>query len=308
MAITFDKLIRPAAGSDYRQPNRHRKLGLSIGALGVALATITLIANFVAGDLVGTGEEVSGILAWSFGLTTLAFGTVKFGIAVILVGILVRLWHRVESVQATLPNLVGKGTAVDIRPGDIDTEYGTATVAARASSPLPIHKMARKMWAPMLAMGAMAVVIGFFVSLGWASSGSTTAAAWTQGLQFLGEALLLSGISFLLGSILGALRDGGGQIQESLGLSVVTLKMPATAKLFVVLMATGLMLGIFQFVAYLVVASNGTDIAANFAWLGPIRELSLGLLLSGIVLALATIGNALGFQFNRLREIVATGR
>jgi hypothetical protein len=168
--------------------------------------------------------------------------------------------------------------------------------------------MARKMWAPMLAMGAMAVVIGFFVSLGWASSGSTTAAAWTQGLQFLGEALLLSGISFLLGSILGALRDGGGQIQESLGLSVVTLKMPRTAKLFVALMATGLMLGIFQFVAYLVVASNGTDVAANFAWLGPIRELSLGLLLSGIVLALATIGNALGFQFNRLREIVATGR
>ena len=308
MAITFDKLIRPAAGSDYRQPNRHRKLGLSIGALGVLLATITLIANFVAGDLVGTGEEVSGILASSFGLTTLAFGTVKFGIAVILVGILVRLWHRVESVQETLPNLVGKSPAVDIRPGDIDTEYGAAIVAARASSPLPIHKMARKMWAPMLAMGAMAVVTGFFVSLGWANSGGTTAAAWTQGLQFLGEALLLSGISFLLGSILGALRDGGGQIQESLGLSVVTLKMPWTAKLFVALMATGLMLGIFQFVAYLVVASNGTDVAANFAWLGPIRELSLGLLLSGIVLALATIGNALGLQFNRLREIVATGR
>jgi hypothetical protein len=308
MAITFDNLIRPAADTDYRQPSRHRKIGLAIGVLGVVLATITLIANFVAGDLAGTGEEVSGILAWSFGLTTLAFGTVKFGIAVILVGILVRLWLRVESVQTTLPSLIGKPTTADVHPGDIDTEYGTATVTARSPEPLPIHKMARKMWAPMLAMGAMAVVAGFFVSLGWADSGSTTAAAWTQGLQFLGEALLLSGISFLLGSILGALRDGGGQIQESLGLRVVSLKMPKTAKLFVALMMTGLMLGIFQFVAYLIVASGGTNVAANFAWLGPIRELSLGLLLSGIVLALATIGNALGFQFNRLREIVATGK
>ena len=31
MAITFDKLIRPAADTDYRQPSRHRKIGLAIG-------------------------------------------------------------------------------------------------------------------------------------------------------------------------------------------------------------------------------------------------------------------------------------
>ncbi|MDF1595932.1 MAG: hypothetical protein P1T08_07535 [Acidimicrobiia bacterium] len=308
MAITFDKLIRPAAGTDYRQPTRHRKLGLGIAVLGVALATITLIANFVAGDLLAQGEEASGILAWSFGLTTLAFGTVKFGVAIILVGIVVRLWLRVESVEAALPDLVGANPSTEIRAGEVDTDYGVATVAAGSSNPLPIHRMARTLWAPMLAMGAMAVIAGFFISLGWANTGDTTAAAWTQGLQFLGEAFLLSGVSFLLASILGTLRDGGGRIQEGLGLPVLTLKMPMTAKLFIALMATGLMLGIFQFVAYLALAANGTDVAAGFAWLGPIRELSLGLLLSGIVLALATIGNALGFQLNRLREIVAAGR
>ena len=31
MAITFDKLIRPAADTDYRQPGCHRKIGLAVG-------------------------------------------------------------------------------------------------------------------------------------------------------------------------------------------------------------------------------------------------------------------------------------
>ena len=31
MAITFDKLIRPAVPSDRRQPGRHRKIGLAVG-------------------------------------------------------------------------------------------------------------------------------------------------------------------------------------------------------------------------------------------------------------------------------------
>jgi hypothetical protein len=39
-----------------------------------------------------------------------------------------------------------------------------------------------------------------------------------------------------------------------------------------------------------------------------VRELALGLILSGIVLALYTIGTVLGFQFDRLRQIVTTGR
>jgi hypothetical protein len=184
-----------------------------------------------------------------------------------------------------------------------------ATTAA--PGPLPIHRIARLLWAPMLAMGVMAVGIGLVLSLIQASTGNAEdfrdLGAWVQGTQFLGEAFLLAGISFLLGSILGALREGGGEVQESLGITVQTLRMPASAKAFIALMAVGMMVSMAQFVLY-VVATGVDDPAPWFAWLGPLRELGLGLLLAGIVLALYTIGTVLGFQFHRIRSIVETGR
>jgi len=99
-------------------------------------------------------------------------------------------------------------------------------------------------------------------------------------------------------------------VQESVSVGVKTLDMPLTAKLFVGLMALGLMVEVFQFIAYAFVATfdDSTRIATYFTWLGPVREAGLGILLSGIVLALATIAKALGFQFWRLAEIVRTGR
>jgi hypothetical protein len=54
-------------------------------------------------------------------------------------------------------------------------------------------------------------------------------------------------------------------------------------------------------------ASSVAEVAPWWAWLGPFREVGLGLLLAGIVLALATIANVLGFQFSRIRSIAATG-
>jgi len=168
----------------------------------------------------------------------------------------------------------------------------------------------------MLAMGVMAVLAGFVLSLvqtrniGTDPALATSQAAWVQGLQFLGEGFLLAGISFLLGTILGSLRKGGGEVQESVDVGVKTLDMPLTAKLFVGLMALGLMVEVFQFIAYAVVATfdDPARIATYFTWLGPVREAGLGILLSGIVLALATIAKALGFQSWRLAEIVRTGR
>jgi len=69
------------------------------------------------------------------------------------------------------------------------------------------------------------------------------------------------------------------------------------------------MVEIGQLIAYFAVATfdNPVSIASYFAWLGPVREFGLGLLLSGIVLALATIAKALGFQFHRLSEVVVHG-
>ncbi len=282
-----------------------------VAVSGLALAVVTLVANLAAADqLTTSATDAAATLAWSFGLTTTAFGAIKFAIAIILVGILVRLWLRVESIKDSLPGLKAEGRG-EAGTGHVATAYGIATQTSTVPGSLPIHRMARTMWFPLLTMGAMAVVVGFIVSLVWAGSiGTSTevpAAAWTQGLQFLGEGMLLAGISFLLGSILAGLREGGGVVQEAIGLTVQTLKMPRTAKIFVGLMMLGFMLAIAQFVLYLV-AIGASNPAAWFAWLGPLRELSLGLILAGIVMALVTIGNVLGFQFERIRTIIVEGR
>jgi hypothetical protein len=83
--------------------------------------------------------------------------------------------------------------------------------------------------------------------------------------------------------------------------------MPLSAMAFLVLMAAGVMVSIAQLVLY-IIAAYADDPTAWFAWLGTLRELGLGLLLLGIVMALYTIGTVLGAQFNRMREIVMTGR
>jgi hypothetical protein len=221
------------------------------------------------------------------------------------------LWWRIESIKTSLPALQAQGggaTAPKTSP------YGDFTVSDKEPAEMKIHKMAKTMWAPMLAMGYMLVIVGLVaaiigaVNIGTDPRTAIGASAWAQGLQFLGEAFVLSGISFLLASILRGLRSGGGQVQEALGIPVLTLKMPATAKGGIVLMMSGLMLGIVQFIGYINVTSfdDAQRVAAWFAVLGPLRELSLGLLLAGIVLFLATIGTVLGFQFWRIRSILTS--
>jgi hypothetical protein len=313
MAVTFNKLVTPPS-DDYKNVADHSKVAIGIGVLGLLIALVVLALSLTAANDVGNGgEDAAQLLAIGFGLQTLALVTLKVGIAVALIGILVRLWLRIDAVKVSLAALRAENHGDGQAVGDIDTGYGAATVTKNAPAPLPIHKMARTMWFPMIVMGPMLVAAGVVTSFVWANNiGTQTglgASAWTQGLQFLGEGLVLAGISFLLGSILGSLREGGGDVQQSLGLSVTTLKMPATAKAFVALMATGLMIAMVQFGLYLYTLTFDTasEVAVWWAWLGPFRELGLALLLAGIVLALATIANVLGFQFSRIRSIVATG-
>ena len=315
MTTRVATLTRPKSVGDYRATTRHREIGFGLAALGLVLAVVTLIAN-ISAAISNDPTTTAKTLAWSFGLTTTAFGTIKFGIGIVLVGILIRLWLRVESVKVALADLKAPGDGI-IQTGNIKTASGLAVASAEIPKTLPIHKMARTLWAPMLAMGYMLVLAGFVASLVWAANVGTgtglDAQAWTAGLQFLGEGFLLAGISFLLGSILASLREGGGEVQHALGLSVKTLKMPTTAKVFVALMMLGVMLAVAQFGLYLVVVygDGGSRSLQSYqawlAWLGPLREVSLGLLLAGIVMALVTIGNVLGFQFDRIKEIVATG-
>lgn len=314
MTVAIERITTPTPDTDYRQESPHRRAGVAIAAIGLIIAMVVAAIGIVAGINVGNGTDANSVgqtLAVAFGLNTLALATTKIGISVVLIGILIRLWLRMDAVTEALPGLGAK--AGEHAPKT--SPYGPVTVTNREPSEMKIHKMAKTLWAPMLAMGYMLVIAGLVTSWVWAANIGTDAelavgaSAWTQGLQFLGEAMVLAGISFLLGSILRGLRQGGGQVQERLGFPVVTLDMPASAKAFIALMALGMMIAIAQFIGYIIVTTfdDPIRVATWFAFLGPLRELGLASLLSGIVLALATIGRVIGFQFWRLRSLVTAG-
>ena len=327
MAVSAGTLIRPPVTADYRSRSSLRSIGFAAGVVGILVAMVAFIsslilANFVAGDGTETGIKTQD--AWTFGVASAALVTVKVGIALILLGIVRRIWIRVQSLKEAVPRLVPQDVdkSAQVREGSFSSPYGAGRVTAGIPETLLIHRMAYALWAPMLLMGVMGVMIAVVLSFFWAAAASDGRAAdtltllgLTKGTMFLGEGLVLSGIAFLLGSILGSLRQGGGEVQQSIGAGVKTLAMPLTAKLFVGLMMMGLMIEMVQFGFYIFVATldgatpeGAASIAAYFAWLGPLREVGLGMILSGIVLALGTIGNILGFQFSRIQELIKSGQ
>ena len=131
-----------------------------------------------------------------------------------------------------------------------------------------MQSMAGKMWIPFIGMGFMIVVISFIIGLvnsgvaadyftaskvvrEAAARGSDLATqrafiestkVWLPSFKFLGLGMLLGGVTFLLATILGALRVGGGRVQEALGVEVKVIKPPVTAKLFPMLMMMGTMI------------------------------------------------------------------
>ncbi len=318
MAVSTGTMLRPSATADYRARSSQRSVGLLLVLGGVAVAMVAFISSLVQAGSDATATEIATQAAWTFGVATAALGLLKSGIALILWGIVRKIWVRVESLKEALPKLVPQKTEpTEVREGPITTPYGRGRITRGVPPSLLIHRIAYVLWAPMLVMGAMGVGVGLVLSFFEASAANTgdtstfqTLHALVPGIQFLGEGLLLSGIAFLLGSILGSLRQGGSEVQESLGAGVKALSMPLSAKLFVGLMMVGMMIEMVQFGLYVYVSTldNVATINAYHAWLGPLREAGLGILLSSIVLALGTIGNILGFQFYRIRELITTGR
>lgn len=311
MASTLSLAARPTKGSAPHVASPQRRAAFIIALVGIMVVAVSAIGNLVVAD--NLPAQATGT-AWAFGVGVTGLGILKLAIAAALVGIIIRLWYRVDSVTTALTRIIGTVPAGERTSGTIETDAGTADVSTTAPDELPIHKMARLVWAPVLAMGAMALVVGLILGFVAAAQPAGSASfnqawAWTQGTLFLGEGLLLSGISLLLGTILGGLRKGGAEVQQAVGASVETLRMPASAKAFIGLMAVGMMAAIVQFVFYAVLASQHAGDPATFAvwsaWLNPFREVALGMLLSGVVLALFTISKVLGFQFSRIRELLA---
>jgi len=214
-----------------------------------------------------------------------------------------------------------------------------------------MQAMASKMWIPFIAMGFMAVVaalvIGVIVSVTAAdyfsfskltreaaATGSDLAKekafiestkAWLPAFKFLGVGMILGGVTFLLATILGALRVGGAGVQQALGESVRMPKPPITAQMFPMVMMMGLMVLIAALVIGIILAVisfgywnhsiatelnpavEGSQLLGTLStitsikmWLAPLKFVGMASLLTGIGLALATIVGALRWQSNRL--------
>ena len=162
-------------------------------------------------------------------------------------------------------------------------------IELRAPGMTKMQTMARRMWLPMFAMGAMALMAA--LGIGAAQSimssdfhevGKTareaatvsgnlldkqqfvaTTSIWLPRFQLLGMGMMFGGITFLLATILGNLRLYGGLVQERSGRKVLALKPPWSAQLFPMLMMMGLMILIGAFVTSIVVATIASDVFGN---------------------------------------------
>ncbi len=233
-----------------------------------------------------------------------------------------------------------------------EVHFTTAQLPVRVTG---MQAMASKMWIPMIAMGFMVVMAAFIYGLVNASitsdyfevskevreaaaAGSDLATdkafiestkAWLPSLKFLGMGMILGGVTFLLATILGALRTGGGRVQEALGVPVRVIKPPMTAKLFPMVMMMGMMVLIASLVVGVVLAFTTYDywnhsiatqlnaaaagsallddlqtISTTQAWLAPFKFVGIAILLTGVGLALATIIQVLRWQSKRLWDIL----
>jgi len=180
------------------------------------------------------------------------------------------------------------------------------------------QRLGRALWAPMWAMSLMGFVAAIIVAgvrAGSVADGASEATIQAQahlvtGLMFIGFASVFAAISFAIARILGVFRDGGGRVQETLGVKVHTLKMPATAKAFVGLMMMAMMAILVAVVIHFVTAAGtaaGTisvaDSESTAIALEAVRRLGVAVYLVAIALGLATITKVLRFQAIRLREL-----
>ena len=177
------------------------------------------------------------------------------------------------------------------------------------------QKMARRLWAPMWAMGLVGWTVGFILAIVRAneisSGGSETTIARLSHLvpafMFLGFLGVLTAVAFAIARILGAFRKGGGDVQETVG-DVETLKMPNTAKAFMGLMMMGMMVLVGSVIIHLFVAAGVTEsnLVSTEQWaigLEGFRRLGVALYLFAIALGLGTIIHLLRFQSIRIREL-----
>ncbi len=171
----------------------------------------------------------------------------------------------------------------------------------------------RKLWLPMFLMAPMGFAVAFILAIVEADTARTDVADLqtlrhlVPAFMFIGFLGVFSAITFTVARILGAFRKGGGDVQETAGGEVQTLKMPATAKAMLGFMMMGMMAMIAGIVGHFIGAGldPGLGDAQNFMVSTGLRRLGVGMYLTGITLGLATIITVLRFQATRIREVAA---
>jgi hypothetical protein len=179
------------------------------------------------------------------------------------------------------------------------------------------------LWAPMLALGLMALPAAITLSAIRAhlidqSIRPAVVAALGEGAAaatVLGLATMFAAVGFAVARILGVLRTGGGSIQEASGRTVRTLTMQVTARIFLGLMAMAMMILLFATAAHAILADTIYNAIANGdqttitrvqrwgTWLGGLRPVGIVTYLLSISFGLATIVQVLRFQAHRIREL-----
>ena len=180
------------------------------------------------------------------------------------------------------------------------------------------QRIGRLLWFPMFLMALMffgaGMVLGIVradeISAGGAADTIVTLQHVQAGVMFVGFTAVLSAISLAIARILGQFRAGGGEVQTAARRTVQTLRMPGTAKLFVMLMmvamATIVAASILHFVFAADIENTPTSLADaedRFIVLEGVRRMGVAVFLFGILLGLATIIRVLRFQATRMRQL-----
>jgi hypothetical protein len=178
------------------------------------------------------------------------------------------------------------------------------------------QKAGRRLWLPMFLMALMGWTVGIILAIVEAATDRSDLDTLQNlghlipAFMFIGFLGVFSAITFAIARILGEFRRGGGEVQETAGSEVQTLKMPGTAKAMLGFMMMGMMVMLAGIITNFVGAAAFTGVPADLVdstatavAASGLRRMGVALYLTGIAFGLGTIIEVLRFQAIRIREV-----
>lgn len=199
----------------------------------------------------------------------------------------------------------------------VDRPDGFHTVESEHSLGYNIpQKAGRRLWLPTFLMALMGWTVGIILAIVEAATDRSDLDTLQNlghlipAIMFIGFLGVFSAITFAIARILGEFRRGGGEVQETAGSEVPTLKMPGTAKAMLGFMMMGMMVMLAGIITNFVGAAAFTGVPADLvdstataAAASGLRRMGVALYLTGIAFGLGTIIEVLRFQAIRIREV-----